>query len=382
MGVPIDLDRRQPRFRHKPCTVVEERRNSTFMAGNSLISSRGTMNGTMKLDQARRYHLPDRAMRFTEKAGRFIIWDQSGSYIMTVSAGGEVHRKIVEGGITNSNTNVLNDCWPFSDNRIAFLGQEDVVYFEQVEDGGVEYESLDIGKVDKVWLMLGLGYCMKIGNRLEIRDVLANNYSTQEILLLNDVLFVQCCANLIAIANKEDRVRIYEVPHSGGPMIQRHSIWIDCHNDNEHISQLKWSWDGAYLCIVTTHRILVYDTTSHWLSIVSGNRTKCVEWGRDNKIFLLAQHLYSTVLECLEYDKESKQWICCGFEDLRSQFHISQVSSIFPCQDADKIAVFHNNTLDMYNININYDRSSPSTPNATSNSNLPWPFIQTSSNII
>ena len=259
MGIPIDLGLLEPFHYGKAISIREERRDSTYMAPNSLVSSRGTMNGMLTLEKVESYMVPTYEMNYRNKSGYLAIWDDIGSYIAVISPQGEIHCQRIQHGIVNGhagamqNMNRLVHFCPVDPKQLIFLGEEDAVNYE-IHTSGVQYDGLNVGKMKDSWLMSGQTYCCLFDDRLEVRNSITNNYMTLETFRIEDISFVECCPerNMIAMAKSNECIYIYELPRRGSQIVDKQTVWIMGFED-ENIQRMLWSADGKFLCIAVSY---------------------------------------------------------------------------------------------------------------------------------
>lgn len=383
MGIPINLESLEVTRVYQAYDFDGRpglgRRRSSYTAGNSLVSSRGTMNGVLTVRKIETHQLRvGIEMNSASVEGFLVLWDKQGSQIVVISPFGDVSVYNVDGGISPRNelVRVARISW----NEFLFMGHSDAVYFGNAHDGGVRHDYRDVGAISTMWhipkddtfccvLPDGIAHVTEnprrtLRRRTSLDD--ENLESRQMTHYIQDYSIIEPCPakDALAIAKRTGEIAILvdgslrfvtgmgltdEEGNNNGN--SNREQW----NPNDRVMKMSWSHDGRFLCIVTTQRIFVYDEEEDALTVVAGeNPNQLISWGSSCRtLFLLSTHLYGTMLKAFEHNNEEQQWICCGFEDIRSQFHINKVHAFNVSSTRDTLTIYHDqNIIDTFEYKI------------------------------
>ncbi|CDO93529.1 unnamed protein product [Kluyveromyces dobzhanskii CBS 2104] len=380
MGIPINLESLEVIQTDQTYGVSGRappmRRGSSYTAGNSLVSSRGTMNGVLTVRKTETHELRTGVeMNSATVEGFLVLWDKQGSQIVVVSPVGDVAVYHVEGGISGRDelVRVARISW----NEFLFMGHWDAVYFGAGESVGIRHECWDVGPVVTMWHMQrdGTFCCVMPDGTAHIsedpRTTLRRRTSLDDETLqsrqmthyIRDYAMLEACPtkNSLAIAKKSGDVAVLvdgtlRFITGLGLTEEERFASNGYHSDSDdRVMQMSWSSDGRFLCIVTKQRIYVYDEEQDAVTVVAGEAPgQLISWGSScTTLFLLSTHLYGTMLKAFEHNQEEQQWICCGFEDIRSQFEINRVHAFKVSSTRDSLTIYHDeNTIDTFEYKI------------------------------
>lgn len=383
MGIPIDIDSLRVRETRPDIGiggVQMRRRNSSYTAGNNLVSSRGTMNGllTLRRAESREMNHGGEMMNSGSVEGSLVVWDKEGSQIAVVSREAGVSMYNIAGGISPGNE--LSRVAQISRNEYLFMGHSDAIYFATGEGDGdedededeegdgdgdgdvrVHFQSWNVGPITAMWYMPHQSkFCcilpdgtahvsedprVSLRRRISIHDDTLECRQMTHYIQDYALLDVSPTGDSLAIAKHSGEISILKDGFlryvTGFGLTEEEAAYRA--DPDEKVTKMLWSDDSRFLCIVTTQRILVYDNDMDAITVVAGEHpNQHISWGGNGTIlFLLSTHLYGTMLKCFEHNSDEQQWICCGFEDVRSQFSVHKVHAFHVCAERQALTIYH-----------------------------------------
>lgn len=95
--------------------------------------------------------------------------------------------------------------------------------------------------------------------------------------------------------------------------------------DDDAITRVAWCPYDRMVLVCTSARVLCYDSREHWLSVVTRQQPRFVEWSPLGKLFMLGEHSYSTLLHLYEHNNRG-HWAPLGCTDIAHKFGITHVT--------------------------------------------------------